>query len=157
MGRALLVGCRYNWRSAVRGMWGTRLAVHGWGRLCQDVPDVHCRAMPGVKFSLSPLVISLAVIGGAITGCSGVVDRASQVASDCDNTRSEIVELSEKDRPARGYALIKIYEPTQVSRTEQELRCTGRASWSDGDETRIDYRSYLDPEGERFVEYEVPQ
>lgn len=66
-----------------------------------------------------------------------------------------MVELTEKDRASRGYALVKIYEPTEVSRSPEELKCTGRASWSDGDETGIAYRSYTDSEGEQMIEYEA--
>jgi len=98
----------------------------------------------------------LTAIALAANGCAGVAEKADQAVSDCENTRAEIVELSEKDRASNGFALLKIYEPTEVSRTDKELKCTGRASWSDGDQTKINYRSYLDSEGERFVEYEVP-
>jgi hypothetical protein len=50
---------------------------------------------------------------------------------------------------------VKIYEPTEVSRSSEELKCTGKASWSDGDETGIAYRSYTDSEGEQMIEYEA--
>ena len=107
----------------------------------------------------SPLwsAFCLFVLAGISVGCGNLANRADQVVSDCDNTRDEIIDLTEQDRASRGYAVVKIYDPVEVSRTDAELKCQGRAKWSDGDETSIVYRSYLDSEGERLVEYEVPE
>ena len=76
---------------------------------------------------------------------------------DCKNLRSEIVNLSEQDRTSRGFSLIKIYDPKEVSRSSKDVKCSGSASWSDGDNTAISYTAYLDSEGDRMVQYEVPQ
>jgi len=76
---------------------------------------------------------------------------------DCSNLREEIVGLTEQDRVSRGFSLIKIYDPKEVSRSTNDVKCRGRASWSDGDETQIDYKAFLDSEGELMVQYEVPQ
>ena len=96
------------------------------------------------------LVGSLACV---LTGC----EFTQTITKDCDSLREDIVALSEQDRAARGYAIIKIYEPTEVSKSDSEVKCTGRASWSDGDETGIAYRAYIDSEGDPFIEYEVTE
>jgi len=95
------------------------------------------------------------IIAGLSAGCA-LIHKADQAASDCDNTRDEIIKLSEQNKETTGFALVKIYEPAELSRNADELKCSGLALWSDGDKTRIAYRSYIDEEGERFIEYEVP-
>lgn len=90
-------------------------------------------------------------IAYGLVGCNSI----QQVSESCDSLRDQVVELTEKDRASRGFALVKIYEPTEVSKSSSELKCSGKASWSDGDETGITYRSYTDREGERMLEYEV--
>lgn len=112
--------------------------------------------MQSTSSSYSLLFALVVVLAGASAGCGSLANRADQTVSDCDNTRQEIVDLTEQDRASRGFAIIKIYDPVEVSRTDAELKCRGRARWSDGDETSIVYRSYLDSDGERFVEYEIP-
>lgn len=76
---------------------------------------------------------------------------------DCANLRDDIVDLTEQDRASRGFSLIKIYDPKEVSRSANDVTCRGRASWSDGDETPIDYKAFLDSEGDLMVQYEVAQ
>ena len=76
---------------------------------------------------------------------------------DCDNLRGEIVSLTELDRESKGFSLIKIYDPKEVSRSSKDVKCTGRGSWSDGDSTAISYTAFLDSEGDMMVQYEVPQ
>jgi len=76
---------------------------------------------------------------------------------DCENLRGEIVNLTELDRESKGFSLIKIYDPKEVSRSSKDVKCTGRGSWSDGDSTAIGYTAYLDSEGDMMVQYEVPQ
>jgi hypothetical protein len=44
-----------------------------------------------------------------------------------------------------------------VSKSDTELVCSGRANWSDGDETGLTYRAYIDSEGDAFIEYEVTE
>ncbi len=92
---------------------------------------------------------------GLSAGCT-LINRADQAASDCENIRGEIISLSEEDRDLTGFALVKIYEPAELSRSADELKCSGLALWSDGDKTGIAYRSYIDSESERIIEYEVP-
>jgi hypothetical protein len=108
------------------------------------------------KIGLKPISqkATLLLSGAAVcwlASCKSI----QQVSHTCDSLRDQVVEMTEKDRASRGFALVKIYEPTQVSKTDGELKCTGKASWSDGDETGIAYRSYTDREGEQMLEYEV--
>lgn|GEM_PF-1786292 len=95
------------------------------------------------------------LLSSAIACCLASCSSIQQASETCDSLRDHVVELTEKDRASRGFALVKIYEPTEVSRSSEELKCTGRASWSDGDETGIAYRSYTDSEGEQMIEYEA--
>jgi hypothetical protein len=106
--------------------------------------------IPTVLFKRTFILVSSAIVC-CLAGCASI----SQTSETCDSLRDQVVELTEKDRASRGYALVKIYEPTEVSRSPEELKCTGRASWSDGDETGIAYRSYTDSEGEQMIEYEA--
>jgi hypothetical protein len=112
-----------------------------------------------VSFSKSVLKqpgLALAgILACALAGCE--FEFGSTITQDCDSLREDIVELSERDRAARGYAIIKIYEPTEVSKSDTELVCSGRANWSDGDETGLTYRAYIDSEGDAFIEYEVTE
>jgi hypothetical protein len=106
------------------------------------------------SLNVTPLV---ALVGVIMTGCNSIPSKLDQVTSDCSSIRQEIIDLTEKDRASRGFALVAIYDPTQVSKTDGELKCTGKASWSDQDNTPINYRQYIDQEGTIMVEYTVPQ
>ena len=86
-------------------------------------------------------------------GCGTTFDQVEFKISDCENIRDEIVELSESDKDINGFAIVKIYEPRQISKNDTELICSGRAAWSDLDETPLTYKYYLDSEGEIMMEY----
>ena len=94
-------------------------------------------------------IVGLPVIATAmlLSSCNSTATKT------CESIREEIVELSEQDRASRGYAIVKIYEPTEVSRSNEKLVCEGRASWSDQDETKLKYSTYKDSEGEWMLEY----
>jgi hypothetical protein len=102
-------------------------------------------------------VITAAVATATIAGCGPLTNRADHALSNCDNIRPDIIELSERDRASRGFALVAIYEPTEISKSETELNCRGKASWSDSDETAIIYKQYIDQEGTIMLQYEIPQ
>lgn len=101
----------------------------------------------------SPAITTLTASAALLitSGC----DSITQSFSNCANLREDIIELSEKDRSANGYALVAIYDPTEVSRSEKELVCTGKAAWSDNDETGLIYKQYIDQEGDTMIQYEV--
>lgn len=88
----------------------------------------------------------------ALAGCESI----DMATSNCENIRQDIIELSEEDRASTGYALIAIYEPTEISRTDKEFKCSGEASWSDNETTSITYKQYIDKEGTTIIAYEVP-
>jgi hypothetical protein len=71
----------------------------------------------------------------------------------CKDLRSEIVDLSKDQKDSLGYALIKIYDPTEISRTESRVVCKGLGSFTDGEELPIKYQVYKDREGEWIFEY----
>ena len=89
-----------------------------------------------------------------ITGLAGCAQLDQSITS-CDNLREEIVELSEEDRQSRGFALIKIRKPKTLFKSDNLISCNGSALWSDGDKTSITYKSYIDEDGDRMIEYEV--
>ena len=91
-----------------------------------------------------------ALISG-LAGCA----QLDQSIADCDNLREEIVELSKEDRQSRGFALVKIRKPKTLSKSDNLISCNGSALWSDGDKTSITYKSYIDEDGDRMIEYEV--
>ena len=86
-----------------------------------------------------------------LAGCA----QLDQSITDCDNLREEIVELSKEDRQSRGFALVKIRKPKTLSKSDNSISCIGSALWSDGDKTSITYKSYIDEDGDRMIEYEV--
>ena len=71
----------------------------------------------------------------------------------CKDLRSEIVDLTIDQQDSVGYALMKIYEPTETSRTESRVVCRGLGSFTDGDELPIKYEVYKDREGEWILNY----
>ena len=88
------------------------------------------------------------------SGCESL-GRLNFAATTCENLRQNIIELSEKDRASRGFALVAIYEPTEISKTDKELYCRGNGAWSDGDKTKITYKQYIDQEENVMIEYDV--
>jgi hypothetical protein len=71
----------------------------------------------------------------------------------CEQLRPEVVRLSERDRISRGFALLKIYEPTTIKQDDDRLTCHGRAVWTNGSQTQIEYGFYKDSEGEIILTY----
>ena len=81
-------------------------------------------------------------------------------ALDCDQIRKDVVAMSERDRISRGFGLLKIYEPELVSKTNDRLSCRGRAVWTNGRQTPLEYGFYQDSEGDfilTFKEVEADQ
>lgn len=66
----------------------------------------------------------------------------------CDDIEEEVVGLSEG-------ALIKITDASEVSRTDQEVRCSGVGQFSDASSLITDYRAYIDEDQEVMVEYQA--
>lgn len=110
--------------------------------------------MTQFQFNSAKALIATATIAVIAAGCESLSNKADMVLSDCENIRPDIIELSEKDRASTGYALVAIYEPTEVSRSDKELVCRGKASWSDTDETPISYKQYIDQEGTVMLQFE---
>ncbi len=71
----------------------------------------------------------------------------------CKDLRNDIVDLTIDQQDSVGYALMKIYEPTETSRTESRVVCKGLGSFTDGDELPIKYEVYKDREGEWILNY----
>ena len=95
-------------------------------------------------------ILATALISG-LAGCA----QLDQRITDCDNLREEIVELSKEDRQSRGFAIVKIRKPKRLSKSDNLILCSGLALWTDGDKTSITYKSYIDEDGDRMIEYEV--
>ena len=102
-------------------------------------------------------LMAAAFITATIAGCDSLPNKADQTLSNCKNIRPDIIKLSEKDRASSGYALVAIYEPTEISKSATELNCRGKASWSDNEETAITYKQYIDQEGSVMLQYDIPQ
>ncbi len=84
-----------------------------------------------------------------LSGCGGGYENIS-----CKDLREEIIDLSEEQQAFNGFSIIKIYEPTLVSRTEQRVVCNGIAAWTDAEETNIQYEAYTDRDGDWMIQYE---
>ena len=110
-----------------------------------------------MRFNYAKTLIAAAAVAVTAVGCESLSNKADQALSDCENIRPDIIELSEKDRASKGYALVAIYEPTEVSKSDKELACRGKASWSDNDETPISYKQYIDQEGSLMLQFEIPE
>ena len=96
-------------------------------------------------------IFSVAVISATalLSGCGGGYENIS-----CKDLREEIIDLSEEQQAFNGFSIIKIYEPTLVSRTEQRVVCNGIAAWTDAEETNIQYEAYTDRDGDWMIQYE---
>lgn len=97
------------------------------------------------------IAIPATALISVLAGCA----QLDQSIADCDNLREEIVELSKEDSQSRGFALVKIRKPKTLSKSDNLISCIGSALWSDGDKTSITYKSYIDEDGDRMIEYEV--
>ena len=84
-----------------------------------------------------------------LSGCGGGYENIS-----CKDLREEIIDLSEEQQAFNGYSIIKIYEPTLVSRTEQRVVCNGIAAWTDATESNLQYEAYTDRDGDWMIQYE---
>ena len=73
----------------------------------------------------------------------------------CKDLRKDIVDLTIDQQDSVGYALIKIYDPIEISRTGSSVVCRGLGSFTDGDELPIKYQVFKDREGEWMLEYQV--
>ena len=99
--------------------------------------------------------IPVAILASSlILGMAGCAQLAQSIV-DCDNLREEIIELSDEDRQSRGFALVKIRTPKTLSKSDHLISCSGSALWTDGDKTSITYKSYIDDDGDRMIEYEA--
>ena len=67
----------------------------------------------------------------------------------CKDLREEIVELT----VGEDWELIKIYEPTLVSRSSTRVQCKGIGAFTTGDEIPIKFSAYKDREGDWMIEY----
>ena len=75
----------------------------------------------------------------------------------CKDLRKEIVDWTVDQRDINGYELIKIYEPTLVSRTKKRVVCKGIASWNDATESNIQYEVFKDRDGEWMLQFKEIQ
>jgi len=71
----------------------------------------------------------------------------------CKDLRKEIIDLTVDQRDMNGFELIKIYEPTLVSRTKKRVVCKGIASWNDATESNIQYEVYKDRDGDWMLQF----
>ena len=73
----------------------------------------------------------------------------------CEDLRKDIVELAKDQQDSDGYTLIKIYDPTEILRTETRLVCRGLGSFTNGKELPLKYKVFKDREGEWMIEYKT--
>ena len=71
----------------------------------------------------------------------------------CKDLRKEIIDMTVEQRDINGFELIKIYEPTLVSRTKKRVVCKGIASWNDATESNIQYEVYKDRDGDWMLQF----
>ena len=67
----------------------------------------------------------------------------------CKDLREEIVQLT----IGRDWELVKIYQPTLVSRSGTRVQCKGVGAFTTGEEVPIKFSTYKDREGEWMIEY----
>ena len=77
-----------------------------------------------------------------------VAELAPAALPSCSQIRSDVIRAFKKGE----VQLVKVYGPTEVSRSATEVQCTARAVWSDANPDGIWYRLYVDEEGEQLVE-----
>ena len=95
-------------------------------------------------------IFSVAVISATaiLSGCGGGYEDIN-----CKDLRKEIIDMTVEQQNLNGYAIIKIYEPTLVSRTNKRVVCKGIAYWNDTTESNIKYEVFKDREGEWMLRF----
>ena len=95
-------------------------------------------------------IFSVAVISATaiLSGCGGGYEDIN-----CKDLRKEIIDMTVEQQNLNGYAIIKIYEPTLVSRTEEKVLCKGIAAWTDATESNIQYEVYKDRDGDWMLQF----
>ena len=71
----------------------------------------------------------------------------------CKDLGKKVIDLTVDQRDINGYELIKIYEPTLVSRTKKRVVCKGIAMWNDATESNIQYEVYKDRDGDWMLQF----
>ena len=84
--------------------------------------------------------------------CSRPIDIRKQ---DCFESANDVIELSNKLDGRWAETVIKIYDPTPISRTDTKLVCEGLALVTDGDQEDIQFYVRADHEGDTFVGYKL--
>lgn len=107
-------------------------------------------ALAGFKF----LGIVLAIFVSVSVAAAAVIFAAEAVGAEdyCTSIRDVVIDISNED-PYPEYRLIKIYDPREISRTDNEIKCEGIGRWGDATESKVSYRSYQDREGDWMIEY----
>jgi hypothetical protein len=119
--------------------------------------------------------IVAAAVGAVVVLVTGLVGAAFVSAAavaegpyTCDDLVPEIIAMSAEDRDINGYELLAISNPvTGSDRQSSELSipdgdtstvmltCRADASWSDGEETRLEYGVEQDIDGAQWLYYEA--
>ena len=133
-----------------------------WTTVLLDVASVGGSSTDDLLNDAELLLYNLCVLGGTEDGspvCNtwhGKYTAAKLLLSQisCDDTDFlEEISATSESHPS-GYTILKIYERTQMDRTDTILECRGLMVWSDGDETQGRYYAEVDPDGDIFVGFE---
>ena len=83
-----------------------------------------------------------------LSGCGGGYEEIS-----CNDLRQEIIDMTVEQQELNGFAIIKIYEPNLVSRTEERVLCKGIAAYTDASESNIQYEVFKDRDGDWMLQF----
>ena len=71
----------------------------------------------------------------------------------CDELAPRIIEMSEKNQDDHKGRVLKLYNAFEVRRSDSEFVCRGRAKWSRGDESSVEFYWERDQDGDAFIGY----
>ena len=71
----------------------------------------------------------------------------------CEDLQPKIVKLSEDNKNPMARTILKLYEVTEVERTEDKLTCYAVARWNRGDDSPIEFYVEEDADGDTFIGY----
>ena len=97
-------------------------------------------------------ILAVALLASFIAACSSSAP-TSLADESCEELQPRIVRLSEGNKNPMAPRILKLYEVTEVDRTETKLTCHAVAKWNRGEDSPVAFYMELDVDGDAFIGY----